>query len=113
MESDNNSHGSCETFHAIESAQSVCSSAKDLRNIIPLRMGGPERSKTFTIENILKDESKTVSETKPHQIKAKLDTIVSPQNSPHLFIPHWMRMQHTTPQAHYLLGGLPGNLVQY
>lgn len=71
------------------------------------KMRVSERSKPFTIENILKDESKSCSD---HKLVARLDFAAS-GIPPQLFLPNWMRLPHSPPahQAHFFLGGLPGN----
>lgn len=89
------------------------------------KMGLSERSKTFTIENILRsDDEKTLTSGNrldigamnetlrlpftPETVTSELLTRLDLQQSslhPHLLLPNWLRFPHT----HYLLGGLSGN----
>lgn len=93
------------------------------------KMGLSERSKTFTIENILKsDEAKTLTSNRlengamdetmrlpftPETVASELLTRLDLQESslqpphPHLLLPNWLRFQGT--HTHYFLGGLSGN----
>lgn len=120
----------------MESESNVRKSTSDFRATIIKdchrhpKMGLSEKSKTFTIENLLKsDGGKTGSSAtsanspppppllvhfKPeavhYDLLSRLD-FSRPQDQVHL---NWLRLQNAGPTSsstHYLLGGLPGNYL--